>query len=156
MPFFMATLATVISLLGSCYIFCQMLGDALILKQARGAASLGHQASVAIGGGIELMNTYVAQNLASWYLGAFPMGYEQASGISLEALDRSLKAMEQQGPYESEAELRQALNGLSFKTPFVGIYVLQEVSGAAEITQFFRAPGPDMAESPWEQMTIQK
>jgi hypothetical protein len=154
MPFFMAALAMVISLLGSCYIFYQMLGDTLILNQARGAPSLGDQASVAIGGGIELMKTYVAQNLAGWYLGAFPMEYEQASGIPLEALDRSLKAMELQGPYESEAELRHALSGLSFKTPFVGIYVLQEVNGATEITQFFRAPGPDMAESPWEQMTL--
>jgi hypothetical protein len=57
------------------------------------------------------------------------------------------------GPYSSEFDLRKNLDGISFRTPWVGVYVITR-NRQCFIIRFFRAPGPRIGEQDWDELLI--
>lgn len=54
---------------------------------------------------------------------------------------------------KDEAELRNSYKGIGIKTPFVGIFVMKSNNGII-ITKLYRAPGPNVYGSNWEEIKI--
>ncbi len=54
---------------------------------------------------------------------------------------------------KSETELRDAYNGISIRTPYVGIFVMKSNKGIIVI-KLYRAPGPNVSGGSWDEIKI--
>ena len=91
----------------------------------------------------------------AWTIGSIAGEYrdESIKEIPADTLVSTFSNMKLIGPYSSEFDLRKNLNGISFKTPWVGIYVITRNSQCV-IIRFFRAPGPRIGEQDWVELLI--
>ena len=103
---------------------------------------------------LKSMEEYLSSNEEAWSVGYIPHRYwGPVTVIPADTVLYAFKENRLLGPYESEERLREAYEGVGFRTPYVGVYVI--VSGEAyEITKFFRAPGGGFSESEWVRMKI--
>ena len=101
------------------------------------------------------INEYFNSNQQAWIIGAFAHGYENEDvhTIPSDIVVSAFKGISLIGPYTSENDLRQELDGISFRTPFIGIYVLTR-SSECLIIRFLRSPGPKVGEANWEEFQI--
>jgi len=104
---------------------------------------------------LEFIKEYFNSNQQAWLIGAFAHGYEseEVHTIPSDIVVKVFKGIRLRGPYTSENDLRQNLDGISIRTPFVGIYVLTR-SSQCLIIRFFRSPGPKVGEAEWEEFQI--
>ena len=104
---------------------------------------------------LDFINDYFNSSQEAWTIGSNAAGYESEDvhTIPSDIVVKSFKGIRLWGPYTSENDLRQELNGISIRTPFVGIYVLTRRSQCC-ILRFFRAPGPKVGEANWDEFQI--
>jgi hypothetical protein len=101
------------------------------------------------------INEYFSAHQQAWAIGSIAAEYrdESVHAIPADTLVKTFTKSALEGPYNNELDLRLTLNGISFRTPFVGIYVLTRKSQCC-IIKFFRAPGPMIGEQEWDELHI--
>ena len=91
----------------------------------------------------------------AWAIGAIMQKYRDSrvTYVSSDDLILMIKSISLAGPYYDEKHLRNQLEGMSIRTPWVGIYVLRYDENCM-IVRFFRAPGARIGEQEWTELTI--
>ncbi len=104
---------------------------------------------------LEFINEYFTTHQEAWAIGSIAADYrnDDVYTIPSDTVVKTFNRSALLGPYNNENDLRQELNGLSIKTPFVGIYVLTRNSQCC-IIKFFRAPGPRISDQDWDELQI--
>lgn len=104
---------------------------------------------------LEFITEYFINHQQAWAIGSIAANYrdEIANSIPADTLIKTITRSALMGPYTSENNLRQELNGWSIRTPFVGVYVLTRNSQCC-IIKFFRAPGPMISDQDWDELQI--
>jgi hypothetical protein len=104
---------------------------------------------------LDFIIDYFHSNQKAWIIGQNAVGFEtyEVKSIPSDTVVKFFKRNRLIGPYTSENNLRQELEGLSFLTPFVGIYVLTRHSECL-IIRYFRSPGPTVSQAEWEEFKI--
>ena len=98
---------------------------------------------------------YFNVNQEAWCLGGFPRGYWGQTQIPADIVINTFHAnLKIDGPYKSELALREAYEGLSIRTPYVGIYLLVLSNEEYKITRYF-CSGPEVSEGDWTPMEIE-
>ena len=104
---------------------------------------------------LEFVNEYFQSNKQAWIIGSNAAGYDtyEVKTIPSDVVVKSIKGMKLVGPFTSENDLRDTLDDISFRIPFVGIYVLTRRNECL-IIRFFRSPGPSVGQVEWEEFEI--
>ena len=104
---------------------------------------------------LDFINDYFTSNKEAWTIGSNAAGDEtyEVKTLPSEIVVKAFERVRPWGPYTSENNLRQELDGASIRTPLVGIYVLTRRSECF-IIKFFRSPGPRVGEVDWEEFQI--
>ena len=91
----------------------------------------------------------------AWAIGAIMTKYRDPSveHILSDDLISMIQSAALNGPYYDEKHLRDQLEGMSIRTPRVGIYVIRYDENCV-IVRFFRAPGARIGEQEWTELTI--
>ena len=139
----------------SCEKSIEPIGDGAPISINVVADGIGDHNGSASESELEFIHEYFQSNKQAWIIGTNAAGNEtyEVKTIPSDILVKSIKGMKLVGPFTSENDLRHKLDDISFRIPFVGVYVLTRLNECL-IIRFFRSPGPRVGHVEWEEFQI--